>query len=150
MQRGAPLVRRRSGFRAAMRAAQGAANVIRSGNIFASLPMRLPEEEATILASYPGAVVERIVSTGQASPPEFWFDQDWAEWVIVLAGAAGLRIEGEAAPRRLRPGDYVEIPPHVRHRVEWTDPDRPTVWLAVHWRGGRSRAAETIGAELAS
>ena len=109
--------------------------MIRSANIFANLPERLPEEEATILADRPGAVVERIVSTGQASPPGFWFDQDWTEWAIVLRGAAGLWIEGEAAPRRLGPGDYVELPPHVRHRVEWTDPDRPTVWLALHWKG---------------
>ncbi len=109
--------------------------MIRSGNIFANLPGRLPEEEATVLADWPGAVVERIVSMGQASPPCFWYDQDWAEWVIVLAGAAGLLIEGEERPRTLRPGDYVELPAHVRHRVEWTDPDRPTVWLAVHWRG---------------
>lgn len=110
--------------------------MIRGGNIFANLPTHLPQEEATILAERAGAVVERIVSTGQASPEGFWFDQDWAEWVILLAGAAGLWIEGEAAPRRLKPGEYVELPPHVRHRVEWTDPDRPTVWLAVHWKGG--------------
>ena len=110
--------------------------MIRSGNIFGNLPMRLPREEATVVADRPGAVVERIVSTGQASPPGFWFDQNWAEWVVVLAGAAGLQVEGEAASRVLRPGDYVELPPHVRHRVEWTDPDRPTVWLAVHWRSG--------------
>jgi cupin 2 domain-containing protein len=110
--------------------------VIRTGNIFANLPERLPGEETKVLAERPGAFVERIVSTGQASPPGFWYDQDWAEWVIVLAGAAGLQIEGEAGPRRLGPGDYVELPPKVRHRVEWTDPDRPTVWLAVHWKGG--------------
>jgi cupin 2 domain-containing protein len=110
--------------------------MIRSGNIFASLPARLPQEEATTIAERAGAVIERIVSTGQASPPGFWYDQNRAEWVIVLKGAAGLQIEGEAAPRRLGPGDYVELPPHVRHRVEWTDPDHPTVWLAVHWEGG--------------
>ena len=52
--------------------------------------------------------------------------------MIVLAGSAGLLIEGEDAPRILAPGDYLEIPPHVRHRVEWTDSARPTVWLAVH------------------
>ncbi len=109
--------------------------MIRSGNIFADLPAHLPEEATTVLASYPGAVVERIVSTGQASPPGFWYDQDWSEWVILLQGAAALWIEGEAAPRRLGPGDHVELPAHVRHRVECTDPDRPTVWLAVHWRG---------------
>ena len=110
--------------------------MIRGGNIFANLPTRLPQEEATILAEWAGAVVERIVSTGQRSPEGFWFDQDWAEWVILLSGAASLLIEGEAAPRRLKPGDYVELPPQVRHRVEWTDPDRSTVWLAVHWKGG--------------
>ena len=49
--------------------------MIRSGNIFTSLPTRLPEEEATVLAEWPGAIVERIVSTGQASPPGFWYDQ---------------------------------------------------------------------------
>lgn len=110
--------------------------MVRSGNIYADLPTRLPEEEAAMLTGRPGAYVERIVSTGQGSPAGFWFEQDWAEWVIVLAGAAALRIEGEPATRRLGPGDYVEIPPRIRHRVEWTDPDRPTVWLAVHWRDG--------------
>jgi cupin 2 domain-containing protein len=32
------------------------------------------------------------------------------------------------------PGDHVHIPAHRRHRVEWTDPAQPTVWLAVHHR----------------
>jgi cupin 2 domain-containing protein len=109
--------------------------VVQSGNIFASIPAQSDIEEITILAAWPGAVVERIVSMGHASPPGFWYDQDWTEWVILLQGAAGLRVEGEAAPRSLRPGDYLELPPHVRHRVEWTAPDRPTVWLAVHWKG---------------
>ena len=110
--------------------------MIPSGNIFANLPARLPMEEATVIAGRTGAVVERIVSTGQASAPGFWYDQDWAEWVVVLSGAASLLIEGERAARRLGPGDYVELPAHVRHRVEWTDPDAPTVWLAVHWKDG--------------
>ncbi len=116
--------------------------MIRSGNIFASLPTRLPEVEATVLADWPGAIVEKIVSTGQASPPGFWYDQPCAEWVIVLEGAAGLLIEGESAPRRLGPGDFVELQPRVRHRVEWTATERPTVWLAVHWKGG---AGQDVG-----
>jgi cupin 2 domain-containing protein len=109
--------------------------MVRSGNIFANIPARLRDEEVTILAERPGAVVERIVSTGQGSPPGFWYDQDWTEWVILLAGAARLLIEGEGAPRTLQPGDFVEIPSHVRHRVEWTLEDAPTVWLAVHLKG---------------
>jgi cupin 2 domain-containing protein len=108
--------------------------LVRSGNLFADITAPSDAEETTILAERAGAIVERIVSTGQASPPDFWYDQDWAEWVILLQGAAGLLIEGEGIERSLAPGDWVEIPPHVRHRVEWTLADRPTVWLAVHWK----------------
>lgn len=108
--------------------------MVRSGNLFADLPAQSEAELTTILAEEPGARVERIVSTGQASPAGFWYDQDGTEWVILLQGAARLLIEGEEAPRTLQPGDFVEIPAHVRHRVEWTDADRPTVWLAVRWR----------------
>lgn len=103
-------------------------------NIFARVPTRADREEIVVLAALPGVRIERIVSTGQGSPSGFWYDQAWTEWVVLLAGSAGLLIEGEDAPRILAPGDYLEIPRHARHRVEWTDPDRPTVWLAVHAR----------------
>jgi cupin 2 domain-containing protein len=105
---------------------------LKTGDLFADVPARLEEEKTTILAELPGARVERIVSTGQASPEGFWYDQDWTEWLVVLSGSAGVNIEGEDKPRILAPGGYLEIPPHVRHRVEWTDADEPTVWLAVH------------------
>jgi cupin 2 domain-containing protein len=114
--------------------------MLNSGNILSGVEPHLAEEEVSVLAEWPGAIVERIVSTGQASPPGFWYDQDWAEWVLVLAGEAGIRIEGEPAPRALRAGDYLELPARVRHRVEWTRADPPTVWLAVHWK---SSARET-------
>lgn len=106
--------------------------MIKTGNLFAYVATDLADEEMTTLAALPGARIERIVSTGQASQPGFWYDQDQIEWVILLAGSAGLRIEGEAAPLILRSGDYVEIPAHARHRVEWTDAGCPTIWLAVH------------------
>jgi len=103
-----------------------------AGNLFVDLPTSLAAEQFTALLTTPHLRIERIVSTGQASPPGFWYDQDRAEWVLVLAGSAGLMIEGEAAPRVLAPGDYLHIPAHTRHRVEWTDAAQPTVWLAVH------------------
>lgn len=78
--------------------------------------------------------IERIVSNGQASPPGYWYDQAQDEWVLVLSGSAGLLIEGESAARVLHPGDHVHLPARVRHRVEWTSADEPTVWLAVHHR----------------
>ena len=80
--------------------------------------------------------VERIVSTGQASPPGFWYDQELAEWVVLLTGAAELQFEDETAPRRLGPGDWVHIAAHRRHRVNWTDPAQPSVWLAIHYPPG--------------
>jgi cupin 2 domain-containing protein len=102
------------------------------GNIFEHVPEQLPEEQLTELLAAPGLRIERIVSIGQASPAGFWYDQDQAEWVLVLAGSAGLMIEGEPELRVLSPGDYVLIPAHVRHRVAWTDPEQSTIWLAVH------------------
>jgi len=104
------------------------------GNLLASLPAGLAAEQTIDLVAADNVRIARIVSTGQASPPGFWYDQDRAEWVLVVAGSAGLLIEGEVEPRVLRPGDYLLIPAHCRHRVAWTDAERPTVWLAVHYR----------------
>ncbi len=103
-----------------------------AGNLLAEVPTALAEEELRVLLEVPGVRIERIVSTGQVSPPGFWYDQDQAEFVLVVAGRAGLMIEGESAPRELEPGSYVHLPAHCRHRIEWTDSERPTVWLAVH------------------
>lgn len=91
----------------------------------------LPERVETLLRR-PGVRVERIVSRGHRSPEGFWYDQDESEWVLVVEGAAVLRFEGRAEPLRMGAGDHVDIPAHVRHRVEWTDPDRDTVWIAVY------------------
>ena len=104
------------------------------GNLFASLPARLASEQTIELVAKKDLRIERIVSTGQASPPDFWYDQEWSEWVLLVSGSAGLQFEGEAEPRVLRPGDYLLIPAHKRHRIAWTDVDLPTVWLALHFR----------------
>jgi len=104
-----------------------------SGNLFEGVPLRADEEVFTELLSTPHLLIERIVSAGQSSPEAGWFDQAWSEWVIVLSGEARIAFEGESEASRLRPGDYIFIPPHRRHRVIWTDPERPTVWLAVHY-----------------
>ena len=63
--------------------------------------------------------IERIVSTGQASPPGFWYDQPDDEFVVLLTGAARLRFEDGDVTIDMKPGDWVEIPAHVRHRVEF-------------------------------
>lgn len=105
-------------------------------NLFTDVPSRLPDELVTILLEAAGLRIERIVSHGHSTTPDSWFDQDGAEWVIILKGAARLRFEGEEHPVELNVGDFVNIPARKRHRVEWTTPDEPTLWLAVHY-GGR-------------
>lgn len=102
-------------------------------NLFTDLPTDLPAELIDVLTQNKHVRIERIVSTGQASPEGFWYDQDEAEWVVVLKGEAKLLFEGDAEPLPLKPGDHVTIPAHSKHRVEWTSPDEPTVWLAVFY-----------------
>jgi cupin 2 domain-containing protein len=104
------------------------------GNLFADVAVKLADEAIVELLASPNVRIERIVSTGHASPADAWYDQDRAEWVVLLAGSAGLLFEGETAPVVLEPGGYVHIPAHRRHRVAWTDADVPTIWLAIHYR----------------
>jgi len=102
-------------------------------NLF-SVSHALTAERTDALLSRPGLRIERIVSQGQASPAGFWYDQAEGEWVLVLAGAARLRFEDEPDARLLGPGDWLDIAPRRRHRVDWTDPAVPTIWLAVFYR----------------
>ncbi len=117
----------------------------RSESALPNLLRDLPDERAgevfENLVQRPGCRIERIVSHGQTTPDGEWWVQDWDEWVLVLAGHAGLTLEGhEIQP--MAAGDYLLIPAGTRHRVEWTHPTVPTVWLAVHLgeQGGTSGA----------
>jgi cupin 2 domain-containing protein len=100
-------------------------------NLFDNLPADLHEELLTTLLDAGGVRIERIMSHGQASPENFWYDQPRHEWVVVLKGAARLRFENETV--EMKPGDFMNLPAHKKHRVEWTTPDEPTIWLAVHY-----------------
>jgi len=105
-----------------------------TSNIFAGVSPAAGEETLTSLLEATHVRIERIVSLGHASPPGFWYDEEQHEWVIVLQGAARLLFEGDAKSIELRAGDHVNIPARTKHRVEWTTPEEPTVWLAVHFR----------------
>lgn len=111
------------------------------GNLFTDLPTTLPEELVEVLAKKHHVRIERIVSTGHASPEGFWYDQDEAEWVVVLKGTAELAFE-DGKSVQMMPGDHVLIPAHRKHRVEWTTPEEPTVWLAVFWKHSIDREAD--------
>jgi len=108
----------------------------RVANLFDGLPAELPAELMETIARGRGTRVERIVSRGHASPAGFWYDQEEDEWVLVVRGRAHLRFADDEAPVALGPGDHLHIPAHARHRVEWTDPEQDTVWVAVFWQPG--------------
>ena len=106
-------------------------------NIYSQIPAPRDRELFEDLAVGGGVRIERIVSWGQATRAGDWLAQDRDEWVILLAGAAGLRLEGEEGTVEMGPGDYVHIPAGRRHRVEWTAQDQRCVWVGVHYRGAR-------------
>ena len=110
-------------------------------NLFANLPTDLSDEVVESLVKGTGVRIERIISTGHSSPDGFWYDQDEDEWVVLLRGAARLVFADEPQPVELRPGDFGNLPAHRKHRVAWTTPDEPTIWLAVHYSEGRSSEA---------
>jgi cupin 2 domain-containing protein len=93
----------------------------------------LPEEIFDTICSAERVKIERIVSRGHASPEGFWYDQERNEFVLVVRGSAGLRLEHEDDIVVLKSGDYLNIGAHIKHRVEWTDPTCETIWLAVHY-----------------
>jgi cupin 2 domain-containing protein len=101
------------------------------GNLFSGIPDDLPDEDVRPLLERTGVRVERIVSRGHASPEGFWYDQPRDEWVAVLSGRGRVTF-ADRESLDLGPGDYVLIPAGCRHRVEWTDEQAATVWLAIH------------------
>lgn len=101
-------------------------------NIFADLPAQLPEELFQTLSQNPHVKIERILSKGQACASDFWYEQAHAEWVILLQGQARLQFAEDSTIISLKAGDYLFIPAHKKHRVDWTDPDTVSIWLAIH------------------
>ncbi len=103
------------------------------GTLLEGIPAELPEEICDTICSAESVKIERIVSRGHASPEGFWYDQERNEFVLVMRGSAGLKLENEEDIVVLKPGDYLNIGSHRKHRVEWTDPTCETIWLAVHY-----------------
>lgn len=105
-------------------------------NIFDDIPRNLPQEVVQTLIRENDVRIERIISHGHASASDFWYNQPQHEWVILLQGAA--RLQFEDCMVEMKPGDFIHIAAFVKHRVDWTTPDEPTVWLGVRY-GGKSK-----------
>lgn len=121
---------------------------MRTNNIYSQLPKDLSAEVFDTLSQGTNVRIERIVSLGHQTPDKSWYDQSEHEWIILLKGEAGILFANSSAspdssdcshspdsPKltTLSPGDYINIPAHTKHRVEWTDADNPTIWLAIHY-----------------
>ena len=106
-------------------------------NLFANIPNDIPEEIFEDLVKTDKVRIERIISHGQASAKDDWYDQDQNEWVMVVQGQARLQFDSTQNPEQafveLKPGDHIDIPAHIRHRVDWTSTDEPTIWIAVFY-----------------
>lgn len=111
-------------------------------NLFQKIPPTGPEELFEDLFQGQAFRVERIVSHGHSTPEGSWYDQDQPEWVLLVKGEASLELEGQERQVRLRPGDYLNLPAHCRHRVVSTAQDRTTVWLAIHYRASEEDSVD--------
>lgn len=103
-----------------------------SGNLFElPHPFRADLETKEHVLGGPAVRIERIVSTGQRTAEGEWFDQEWDEWVALLGGTARLSL-ADGTQIRMKPGDWMVLPAHRRHRVEETSSSPPCIWIAVH------------------
>jgi len=100
-------------------------------NLFTNIPDTLLNEITESLVEAKQVRIERIVSHGHTTPPDQWYDQSENEFVLLLQGSARLRFEDEVI--ELKVGDWINIPAHRKHRVEWTAPEEKTVWLVVFY-----------------
>ncbi|MDA3868832.1 MAG: cupin domain-containing protein [Gammaproteobacteria bacterium] len=101
-------------------------------NIFDAIPKNLETESFQRLVKSDTVKIERIISRGHSSPDSGWYDQNENEWVMLVQGEATLAF-ADAASITLRTGDFVNIPAHTKHRVDWTTPEIETIWLAVYY-----------------
>lgn len=113
-----------------------------NGNLYASLPATdAPAEEFSDLFQSSHVRIERIVSQGQRSPEEFWYDQEENEWVLLIEGEAELEFKTPKDSFYLKKGDWILIPAHKKHRINHTS--SPAIWLAVWERKNNTRTYET-------
>ncbi len=106
---------------------------ISPANIFNHVNAVPDDEELFETLASGDVVIERIVSRGQITPETEWYNQEKDEWVILLSGEARILFEnsGEIS---LKPGDYLLIPAHQRHKVTYTSKSPECIWLALHGR----------------
>jgi len=100
-------------------------------NIFEQIIVDKNEEKFFEIFKNETIKVEKIVSNGQTSPENFWYEQEKSEFVLLLEGFAILEFENRE--EELKKGDCLNIQAYEKHRVKFTSLDEPTVWFAVFY-----------------
>ena len=100
-------------------------------NIFEQIIVDKNEERFFEIFKNEKIKIEKIVSNGQISPENFWYEQEQNEFVLVLEGYAILEFENREV--ELKKGDCLNIKAMEKHRVKFTSLDEPTVWFAVFY-----------------
>lgn len=100
-------------------------------NLFENVKVDKNSEEFIDILKNEKIRIERIVSNGQSSPIDFWYEQEENEFVIVLDGDAIIEFEDEKVD--LKKGDFINIESKRKHRVKYTNQEKSTIWLAIFY-----------------
>ena len=100
-------------------------------NIFEQIIVDKSEEIFFEIFKNESIKVEKIVSNGQKSPENFWYEQEKSEFILLLEGFAILEFENREV--ELKKGDCINIKAKQKHRVKFTSLDEPTIWFAVFY-----------------
>ena len=100
-------------------------------NIFEEIIVDKSEEKFFEIFKNEKIKIEKIVSNGQCSPDNFWYEQEENEFVLLLEGFA--IVEFEDSEMELKKGDCLNIKAMQKHRVKFTSQTEPTIWFAVFY-----------------
>lgn len=100
-------------------------------NIFDKIIVDKEEENFFEIFKNETIKIEKIVSNGQISPENFWYEQEKSEFILLLEGFAILEFENREV--ELKKGDCINIKAKQKHRVKFTSLDEPTIWFAVFY-----------------
>ena len=100
-------------------------------NIFDKIIVDKEEENFFEIFKNETIKIEKIVSNGQISPENFWYEQEKSEFILLLEGFAILEFENREV--ELKKGDCLNIKAMEKHRVKFTSLDEPTIWFAVFY-----------------
>ena len=105
--------------------------MIEKYNIFDEIQVDKNEEKFFEIFKNEKIKIEKIVSNGQKSPDNFWYEQEKSEYILLLEGFAILQFEDFEV--ELKKGDSLNIKAFKKHRVKFTSLDEPTIWFAVFY-----------------